>query len=703
MPKIIALALVLCLIGVSAPWAQEQQNPAQQADIRAAMTAQAENIIADAAQASGLLTSFGNPAWVMDTGKNRADVIVEFQHGPLPDLAAAEFGMIACARLAQNYVAAKAPVRRLGLTVTSPLPDGRMRVYGTAIYNGNLAALIWENAGLNLDTAAAPKVPANAKARAASEKPVIGQAQNGQAAANARPKANQPVEEEIIEEEVVVIQPQTPQQDQAAQQQKATPKQKQIQQYPNDVTPGAIRPKQKKSQESPCPYVQGLANPESRPMPPALGMTPPRGPQTGCPYLDGKIPDMAPQATPQRGCPYLQGKMPGMVPAPKPGPQVKCPYLQGIYNKQKKAPDNGANSAININPSEQSFEVVAQNILNATAAELGIQDIFGNPAYTLEATDKQANMMAQFRQGPLPEEAAMAYGLSACENLARAYVVKGLGTRKLALTVTCLLPNGGMNIYGTAVFNGNLEDIKWQNAGLVVNPGPGQPPVPPLPYVNRQQYSPDGQAVQRRPLNVQRAPQSLKPSPAKTQNQANNAAPNAAQQPAEKAVPQQQGQVQEQQKQPKASEQQTPQQQKQAPEKQPAKKSLKEQALDNANEANQATYSFEARQIINHAVRAIGLQSTYGMPEYSVIAGDKKADIYIIFKRGPMPDASAASFGLMACEQLARACIIKGLETRYLGVTVCYVMPDGRRYDYGTAIFNGNLDNLSWVVVDRII
>jgi hypothetical protein len=172
--------------------------------------------------------------------------------------------MIACARLAQNYVVAKIPVRRLGLTVTSPLPDGRMRVYGTAIYNGNLAALIWENAGFNLDTAAAPKVPAEAKAKAASEKPVISQAQKQQAAAN-----GQPVEEEVIEEEVVVIQPQVPQapqQDQAAPQQQATPKQKQIQQYPNDLTPGAIRPKPKKSQESPCPYIQGLANPESRPL-----------------------------------------------------------------------------------------------------------------------------------------------------------------------------------------------------------------------------------------------------------------------------------------------------------------------------------------------------------------------------------------------------------------------------------------------------
>lgn len=695
MPKIIALALVLCLIGASASWARNQQAPAQQADIQAAMTARAENIIADAAQSAGLLASFGNPAWVMDAGKNRADVLVEFQHGPLPDLAAAEFGMIACARLAQNYVVAKIPVRRLGLTVTSPLPDGRMRVYGTAIYNGNLAALIWENAGFNLDTAAAPKVPAEAKAKAASEKPVISQAQKQQAAANGQPKASQPVEEEVIEEEVVVIQPQVPQapqQDQAAPQQQATPKQKQIQQYPNDLTPGAIRPKPKKSQESPCPYIQGLANPESRPAPPASGMNKPRGPQTGCPYLDGKIPGMVPPppGAPQRGGPYLQGKMPGMVPAPKSGPQVKCPYLQDIYNNKKKtAPDNGANSAINVNPAEQSYEVMAQNILNATSAELGLQDIFGNPAYSLEATDRQANMMVQFRQGPLPEEAAIAYGLSACENLARAYVVKGLGIKKLALTVTCLLPDGGMNIYGTAVFNGNIEDINWQNTGLVVNPGPGQPPVPPLPYIS-QPNSPDGQAVRRRPLNVQRAPQNLKPSmpPANTQNQASNATPNVARQPVEKAVPQQQNTIQEQHK--------------PAPEQQ-AGESLKENALDNANEANQASYSFEARQIINHAVRAIGLQSTYGMPEYSVIAGDKKTNIYIIFKRGPMPDASAASFGLMACEQLARACILKGFGTRYLGVTVCYVMPDGRRYDYGTAIFNGNLDNLSWVVVDRII
>ena len=178
--------------------------------------------------------------------------------------------MIACARLAQNYVVAKTPVRRLGLTVTSPLPDGRMRVYGTAIYNGNLAALIWENAGFNLDTAAAPKVPAEAKAKAASEKPVISQAQKQQAAANGQPKASQPVEEEVIEEEVVVIQPQVPQapqQDLAAPQQQATPKQKQIQQYPNDLTPGAIRPKPKKARNPRAPISRALPIRKAGPRP----------------------------------------------------------------------------------------------------------------------------------------------------------------------------------------------------------------------------------------------------------------------------------------------------------------------------------------------------------------------------------------------------------------------------------------------------
>ena len=84
MPKIIALALVLCLIGASASWARNQHTPAQQADIQAAMTARAENIIADAAQSAGLLASFGNPAWVMDAGKTGPTFWSNSSTGPCP-------------------------------------------------------------------------------------------------------------------------------------------------------------------------------------------------------------------------------------------------------------------------------------------------------------------------------------------------------------------------------------------------------------------------------------------------------------------------------------------------------------------------------------------------------------------------------------------------------------------------------------------
>lgn len=685
MPKIIALALALCLCGAIAPdtRAESPQASVDQAD----MAALTESIISDAARSAGLLTPFGSPAWVMEAVKNQADILVEFQHGPLPDLAAAEFGLTACARIAQNHVISKSPVRRMALTVISPLPDGRVRVYGTAIYNGNLAALAWENSGLNMEAAAAPKMPADARAKALAGKPAAKQSQDPG------------LVEEIVEEEVVVIEPtdqaaatkavpetrsQTSQASQTAPGQQASSQesqsrqaprqiilrqkpeksapqakagQKEVQKYPEHLVPGAIQPKARQKADTNCPYLQGLATSGSKP----------QRAETGCPYLDGKIPGTAPQR---------------VAPALKPTPN--CPYLQDLYHK--KARDNAANSAINVNPAAESFEAYAQTILNDTAAETGLQDIFGNPAFSLEAKNNQANMMVQFRQGPLPEEAAAMYGVAACENLARAYIVKGLGIKKLALTVTCLLPNGGMNIYGTAIFNGNLDALVWEDVSLAVNPGPGQAPVPPLPYIN-QPETPAQQPAQKRQLNIQRAPQQLKPMPRQPQVE-KPAAPRQQIAPENSAAPEKQA------VEPKADQQAA---------EQPAKASEKEEALDNANQANQATYSFEARQIINNVVRAVGLQPNYGLPEYSVIAGDKKADIDIIFKRGPMSDSAAASFGLMACEQLARACIVKGLETRYLGVTVSYVMEDGRRFDYGTAVFNGSLDNLAWVVINRII
>ncbi len=189
--------------------------------------------------------------------------------------------------------------------------------------------------------------------------------------------------------------------------------------------------------------------------------------------------------------------------------------------------------------------------------------------------------------------------------------------QKLALTVTSLLPDGGMNIYGTAVFNGNIEDINWSKTPVLWSIPVQVSLLFRLCHISASQIHQTDRLSRRRPLNVQRAPQNLKPSmpPANTQNQASNATPNVARQPVEKPFP--------------SSKTRFRNEHKPAPEQQA--ESLKENALDNANEANQASYSFEARQIINHAAGAIGLQSTYGMPEYSVIAGDKKTNIYIIF------------------------------------------------------------------------
>lgn len=669
MPKILVLAIFLALICIAPPVNVQAQNPVAgkiEQDVDISLLAEA--IIQDAAQSAGLLASFGNPGWMIEAGKGKADVLVEFPRGPMPDLAAAEFGLITCARLVQTSVELKAPVRSLGVTVTSPLPDGRVRVYGTALYNGKLAAMIWENSGLNLDANAAPKVTRkngaqNPAPRAIAPAP-------GAQTAKPGPAPQQP-EEEFVEEEIVV--------EEAAPQSGRNVGQplrdrQGVRHFPKNIIPGAIAPKaitpppamqQGQATPPPPPCWYGQKNGQAAGTPP-----PPPGPKPPCMAARGTAPEnLAPQPdnAPKKRHPV--GPRGRLQPRE---PQAAAPAQPALPNQPALAGNSG----------------LVQALLNDAAALSSLQGPFGNPSFTILGDSSQTNLLVQFNKGPVPPDAAMNYGLMACEILARSSISRDLSMNNLTVTVCSQLPDGGMNIYGTAIFNGKLDQIAWQSANLII-------PAPPK----------QGQIPQKRPLNLQ--PGMENPGTHETPDNAQSFVQPEQQKPATRAERRQaRREAREQARQERAQQraaEETAKDQDKSAEKPFQMESAKEKALDNVNEASQASYSQPVQATVNAAVRSFGLQSTYGIPEHYVIAADKGAQILLLFKRGPMPDASAAALGLMTCEQLARTYIVKGLGTRNLSVTIAYTMEDGRRYDYGTAVFNGNLDDLAWVVADHII
>lgn len=704
MPKIFVLALFLALVCATPPGGAQAQNPAAEKieqDVDISLLAEA--IIQDSAQSAGLLASFGNPAWMIEAGKGNADVLVEFPRGPLPDLAAAEFALIACARLVQTSVEIKAPANRLGVTVTSPLPDGRVRVYGTAIYNGKLAAMIWENSGLNLEAARAPKVrPQNREAARESAPGVSPQMpparrpgpQVAFPPSKMAPQTmpGQPVEE-FVEEDIVM-------EEAAPGRSVGQPMREKrgARQFPQNMIPGAMGPKMATPPPPPAP-----GEPFGATLPP-----PPPGPKGRCPAaktpLSGQFPP----------CPYAKGteNIPpesGFVPpcmragksgeniAPQPEPK-KRPPVGPRGRLQPRGPQAAAPAAPQGKPATAANSPFMQALLNDAAAMSNLQANFGNPAFTIVGDDNRTNLLAQFARGPLPENGAMNFGLMACDIIARSSIASDLAMRNLAVTVSSMMPDGAMRIYGTAFFNGNLDQIAWQEANLQIPAVPGDGKVGARPAPQRKPLnmrpgtiSPGDHAMQRENVEQLIAQPEKKPmTRAERQKAKREARSKAIEQAMEQSVPQQ------------------PEDAMPAMPNQPAQKpyqmeSNRERALDNVNEANQASYSMPVRPIVNAVVRSLGLQANYGMPENYVIGGNRQAQILLLFKRGPMPDASAASLGLMACEQLARAYIVKGLNTKNLAVTIAYTMEDGRRYDYGTAIFNGNLDDLAWVVVDHII
>lgn len=138
---IVVGAILLVVIAFTFYGAEKRENAACQE----IFSQQAPAIIQNVAFQSGLGRIFGIPAYQIKARPKEAQMVVDFQYGPLTQEQASLFGNGVCAALAQSYVRKGYIPRHLRVVVAGQQPGGRV-VYGASIYNGNIDALGWEPA-----------------------------------------------------------------------------------------------------------------------------------------------------------------------------------------------------------------------------------------------------------------------------------------------------------------------------------------------------------------------------------------------------------------------------------------------------------------------------------------------------------------------------------------------------------------------------
>ena len=116
---------------------------------------------------------------------------------------------------------------------------------------------------------------------------------------------------------------------------------------------------------------------------------------------------------------------------------------------------------------EERENAAAQNelatpLVNLVQQQLAAMRLPG-PKVGLEIATKAADVFVDF-PAPIGGDRARDFAVAVCAGLARAFVSKGYMPRDLAVHVGTTLPDGAKAVYGTAVFNGNLDQLGWQPA-----------------------------------------------------------------------------------------------------------------------------------------------------------------------------------------------------------------------------------------------
>ncbi|MBD5558415.1 MAG: hypothetical protein HDQ92_07720 [Desulfovibrio sp.] len=105
----------------------------------------------------------------------------------------------------------------------------------------------------------------------------------------------------------------------------------------------------------------------------------------------------------------------------------------------------------------QQLSTPLVNLVQQQTAALGLSE----PKVALNIATKAADVFVDF-PAAIGGEKARDLALAVCAGLARAYVEKGYMPRDLAVHVGTVLSDGARATYGTALFNGNLDQLGWE-------------------------------------------------------------------------------------------------------------------------------------------------------------------------------------------------------------------------------------------------
>lgn len=134
--------ILLIMIAITYKAADSRENAAAQR-IFSEPVAQ---LISNIAVKTGMAQYFGLPNHTLRAKTDDARIVVEFPHGALTQPQASMFGQSIAAATAQLYVKKGYMAQHIDVTVASAQPDGKVKAYGQAVYNGNIDALGWEPA-----------------------------------------------------------------------------------------------------------------------------------------------------------------------------------------------------------------------------------------------------------------------------------------------------------------------------------------------------------------------------------------------------------------------------------------------------------------------------------------------------------------------------------------------------------------------------
>lgn len=116
---------------------------------------------------------------------------------------------------------------------------------------------------------------------------------------------------------------------------------------------------------------------------------------------------------------------------------------------------------------EERENAAAQNELDTPLVNLVQQQTAAmslpDPKVGLEIATKTADVFVDF-PAAIGGDKARDFAVAVCAGLARAYVSKGYMPRDLAVHVGTTLSDGAKASYGTAIFNGNLDQLGWEPA-----------------------------------------------------------------------------------------------------------------------------------------------------------------------------------------------------------------------------------------------